>query len=415
MIALPIRSARLALALALGLLAPLGARAEGYTLQQGDRLALSVVGAPELKEAMTIDIDGNILVPLVGPVPAAGRSLDEVSEAVRAALGQASYTVVSASGELLTLQVMPASVSLSMADYRPVYVDGDVQAPGAFAYAPGLTARRAVALAGGYGLAVLRGTDPTPPLLELQGDRRKLLADRAAAQARLARVKAHLAENASGEVPALAPDPAANAVGQVFAETERQRLEADRQRKRETAEHYHVAIAKTEGQIATLEQRLKGETEGVVADTEDYQRLVEAKEKGTVSVARLSDGRRTLLFSTTRELETKSTLDRAEMELEDLTHARDSTEIDDHATHLADLSEVTLALEATNAALAATERQIVYYQGVVADPYSDSDISIRITRPDGSLQELAAGEDPVLRPGDLVSVRLALPRGEITN
>lgn len=190
----------LALGLALSLVtafgtssAGLAAGTDGYVLQKGDKLSLSVVGATEFQQTLAIDIDGSILVPLGGPIPAAGHTLADVTAAVRAALAQSSYTVVSGNGEFVTSQILPASVTLSIAEYRPVYVDGDVQAPGAFAYEPGLTARRAIALAGGYGLARLRGSDPMPQLLTLQGDLRRLTNESAAAGARLERVKAQLA------------------------------------------------------------------------------------------------------------------------------------------------------------------------------------------------------------------------------
>lgn len=398
--------------------ATLAATADGYVLQKGDKLALSVVGATEFTQTLAIDIDGSILVPLTGPVPAVGRTLADVTADVRAAFARTSYTVANSAGDLVTQQILPGAVTLSIAEYRPVYVDGDVQAPGAFAYEPGLTARRAIALAGGYGLARLRGSDPMPQLLALQGDLKRLTDERAAAAARLERVKAQLALDAGEEAKnaGKGPDAAAIAVAgpggtlaATVTATEQQRLDADRQRAHEVAEHYDAAIEKTKGQIETLEARLKGESEGVAADTEDFQRLVDAQAKGTVSVARLSDGRRTLLLSTTRELETRSALDQAEMSLESLTHDRDRGLIDEHAGHLAEFGEATLALSAIDAALSSTRRQLAYYQGIVADPDSGSDIALVIARPDGSRHTVGAGEDPELAPGDLVSVRLAMP------
>lgn len=405
---------------AIGLWLASAAGAEGYLLQKGDALALSVVGASELQQTLPVDIEGNILVPLVGPLPAAGRTLDSVTLDVRNALAQASYTVISGGGEILTLQILPEAVTLGMAEYRPVYVDGDVLTPGAFPYAPGLTARRAIAIAGGYGLARLRGTDPMPQLLGLQGERRKLLAERAAAEVRLAAARALLAgEDAAAAGTGAAPpalqvpaeDPSRELTA-TLAGIETRWLGADRRRRQEAAEHYEAAIAKTRAQIATLEERLRGETEGVAADTEDFQRLLEAQAKGTVSVSRLSDGRRTLLFSTTRELQTKSELDRAEMELETLSHERDRLRIEDHVGHLAELSAATLALETATEAVAAAERQLAYLEAASLDPASASDIAISITRPDGSARELTPDEDPELGPGDLIRVRLARPAAD---
>jgi polysaccharide export outer membrane protein len=387
---------------------PAAAGAQAYALQRGDTLALSVVGAPELQQSMTIDVDGNIVVPLVGPVPAVGRSLESVTVDLRTALSQVNYSVVSGSGELTTLQILPNAVTVTIADYRPIYVDGDVQSPGSFGYVPGLTARRAIALAGGYGLAQLRGGDPVPQLLAAQADLRRALADKAAIEARIARVRAQLGEG-GGEAGAAPQSVSDGSLAATLSQVEGRRLDAGRRRSQELEEHYTAALAKVQGQIETLEERLKSETEGVVADTEDFQRLLEAQSKGTVSAARLSDGRRTLLFSTTRELQTKSELDRAQMELENLDHERDRTRIDERASYLAELGEALLALEAADAGVSASRRLVTYLQGAAADPELGGDVVVVITSPDGHQRRLAPGEDPILQPGDLVDVQVKMP------
>ena len=41
-------------------------------------------------------------------------------------------------------------VNVSVTEYRPFYVNGEVESPGGFPYQPGLTLRKAIALAGGF-------------------------------------------------------------------------------------------------------------------------------------------------------------------------------------------------------------------------------------------------------------------------
>ncbi|TGN40750.1 hypothetical protein E4L95_21655 [Paracoccus liaowanqingii] len=382
------------------------ADAKGYALQGGDTLALSVVGAPELQSIMTIDIDGNITAPLVGSIPVVGQTLEQVTIALRDALSEVSYTAISGA-ELMTLQILPSSVMLSLESYRPIYVDGDILSPGAFDFAPGLTARRAVALAGGYGMARLLAGDPAPQLLTLQGDRQRLEIERAAIEVRAERMRAELVEDEINEISTIgSPRDMAPAE---FAGTEKLRLSTGLKLEKEAAEHYDVAVAMTRQQISTLQERLRTEAEGVTADTTDFDRLLEGQNRGAVSTARLADARRTLLFSTTRELQTKSELDRAEMELEVLGHARDQGKIERRAIRLGELSEAILSLEAVKAELSSVERRIVYLRSAVLDPDTASDVEVLITRSDGRRKPLRPNEDAMLAPGDLVSVRLKLP------
>ena len=42
------------------------------------------------------------------------------------------------------------SVSVTVIEYRPFFIDGEVKKPGGYAFQPGLTLDKAVALAGGF-------------------------------------------------------------------------------------------------------------------------------------------------------------------------------------------------------------------------------------------------------------------------
>jgi len=42
------------------------------------------------------------------------------------------------------------SVSVTITEYRPFFIDGEVKRPGGYPYQPGLTVNKAAALAGGY-------------------------------------------------------------------------------------------------------------------------------------------------------------------------------------------------------------------------------------------------------------------------
>jgi len=65
-------------------------------------------------------------------------------------------------------------VSVNILEYRPFFVNGEVNKPGAFPFQPGMTLRKAIAMAGGFteranrsGGDVLRGSDASPQALTL--------------------------------------------------------------------------------------------------------------------------------------------------------------------------------------------------------------------------------------------------------
>ena len=51
-------------------------------------------------------------------------------------------------------------VTTVIAEYRPIYVNGDVSKPGEYPYRPSITARQLVAVAGGYDILRTRMNNP---------------------------------------------------------------------------------------------------------------------------------------------------------------------------------------------------------------------------------------------------------------
>jgi protein involved in polysaccharide export with SLBB domain len=128
--------ARLALAVVLVVLScTVSAQDGGYRLQDGDSISVTIYPFPELSGAFLIDERGQFKMPLLDPITAAGKTSEEIRDSIT---------------EQLREQVDgKVEVSVSVAEYRPVYIDGDVMAPGALPYRPGMTVTIAVTLAGG--------------------------------------------------------------------------------------------------------------------------------------------------------------------------------------------------------------------------------------------------------------------------
>lgn len=110
--------------------------ASGYRLGTGDRIAVAVFGEPELAVEAKVGDSGRIAYPFIGELRVAGRTPAEVENDLAEALR----------GDWL----VDPKVSVSIVEYRPFFINGQVRSPGSYAYQPGLTVRKAVSTAGGF-------------------------------------------------------------------------------------------------------------------------------------------------------------------------------------------------------------------------------------------------------------------------
>ena len=104
---------------------------------------------PELRERSPVQLDGRLSFPLVGEIDAADRTIAEVRERIRTAIASRLVPHYTPDGRELMRSVDRSQVSAAVAEYRPVFVAGDVLSAGELVFRPGMTARQAVAAAGG--------------------------------------------------------------------------------------------------------------------------------------------------------------------------------------------------------------------------------------------------------------------------
>lgn len=117
------------------LVASAGAFDRAYTLGTGDVVSIQVFGEPELSLQLRIDDSGNIAYPLLGELPIAGQTLNGLEQILITRL-KGGYLI-------------DPKVSVSVIEYRQFFINGEVSKPGGYPYIPGLTLRKAIALAGG--------------------------------------------------------------------------------------------------------------------------------------------------------------------------------------------------------------------------------------------------------------------------
>ena len=119
-------------------------RADVYRLGVDDQIRVITYGEDQLSEDYRIDNSGNIAVPLLGSVHAAGLSTRQLGEEIAEDL------------ESKKLLRNP-SVSIEVTAYRPIFVLGEVVKPGQYPYQPDMTLLTAVASAGGFTYRAVQG------------------------------------------------------------------------------------------------------------------------------------------------------------------------------------------------------------------------------------------------------------------
>lgn len=143
----------------------------------------------------TIGAAGGISLPFLGTLPASGKTTAEIADTVGLQLQK-----------LFGLPDRP-SASVELAQYRPIYLAGDVQTPGEYPFAPEMTVLKAVSLGGGLRRPET-GQRFARDFITAQGDSSVRVAERNRLLIRRARLQAEIAEKGDITVPAELKDAA---------------------------------------------------------------------------------------------------------------------------------------------------------------------------------------------------------------
>ena len=197
------------------------ARAE-YRVSIGDVLEVAVAGVPDLRHRAAVQMDGNISLPLVGMLPVAGLPVPQIRANIGAALASKVFRQRTADGREAVIVIDANEVTTTVAEYRPIYINGDVSKPGEYPYRPATTARQLVAVAGGYDIMRIRMNNPYLESADLRSEYGSLWTEFAKERARMWRIKTELGEAARISPGALTDGPMArSAISEIVnAETE---------------------------------------------------------------------------------------------------------------------------------------------------------------------------------------------------
>ena len=125
---------------------------EAYKLGPGDQILINVFGENDLNMDIRLNDTATLSYPFLGALNVAGLTVVEVEQLITHGL-KGPYLV-------------NPEVTVSIKEYRPFFLNGEVNKPGGIPYQPGLTLEKAIALGGGFTerasrrkITVLRDTD----------------------------------------------------------------------------------------------------------------------------------------------------------------------------------------------------------------------------------------------------------------
>lgn len=218
--------------------------------------------------------DGSMLLPVIGLMQTSDLSNDQIAVDIAGALR-----------DRLGLVQVPET-TVEVISYPPIYVVGDVKAPGAFDYLPGMTVLQAFALSGG---PPTEATGIAEERLRLGADLRMLTDNLLRVRARLARLAA---ESAGAETIAFPQEvighPDAEMAKAAMAE-EKAILEARARQARRQAESLDELVALLNLEIETLNTRIGDIERNVASAEEDLANAQSLADKGLITASRRSD------------------------------------------------------------------------------------------------------------------------------
>ena len=109
---------------------------DAYHLGPGDKIVITVFGEPDLSMDFQLNDTGTLSYPFLGELGVAGLNVTELEKLITDGL-KGPYLV-------------DPDVAVSIREYRPFFISGEVKRPGGIPYQPGLTLQGAIALGGGF-------------------------------------------------------------------------------------------------------------------------------------------------------------------------------------------------------------------------------------------------------------------------
>ena len=380
-----------------------GALADGqaYRVGANDVLQVTVYGQPSLTGLYPVDVDGNIGYPVVGNISVTGLTTNEISEKIAGSLSQ---------------HIPGLTVTATINQYAPVFVVGDVKAPGKYQFRPGMVVLELMALGGGAGKAESPALTAGMQLISAQQEYVDLQMQITAMAIRRARFEAEL--NGTDFTYTL-PDQAASnketvALTQKMLDGEKTVFNVRRNNLAAERRALEAQAASYGDEIQTLQQSIKlHDTEiGLLQENVDSSKSL--VDRGLAAKSNLRDMERDLSATRRAALELASFLARArqnqlamEQRIANLEEIRKS----EAATNLQDIDLNIARMERRSNTQLQAMAEIAKSSGNISAATLRQKLVFSISRiVNGSFQDIVANESTEIKPGDILRVELDMSR-----
>ncbi|MCM2473500.1 sugar ABC transporter substrate-binding protein [Rhizobium sp. CG5] len=346
-----------------------------------------------------VGASGTLSLPFIGELAASGKTTAQMAADIGEKMQQ-----------IFGLRDRP-SASVEVAEYRPVYIAGEVQTPGEYPYAPGMTVLKAVSLGGGLRRAEM-GQRFTRDMIQSEGDSSLLIADRNRLLVRRARLMSEMAGKDTIEMPAALKEvPAA----EDFLESERA-LMVSRDKKL-SLQLTALSDLKTllQNEIVSLDKKSETQNRQLGLVEVDRQKIYNLTEKGlSVSSRKLeierqvTDLQATLLDIDTSKLRARQDVSEANQDEIKLRNDWDAQVAQELQNTESELDKIDLKLGTSRDLMAEAMMQSTEAAALKANA-SAAAITYTIVRDkDGKISEMPADENTKIVPGDVIKVNAAI-------
>lgn len=372
---------------------------EAYRLSIGDVLAVTVYGRDDLSGQFPIAPDGTVGLPLLGNVAATGMTPAALSSRLDA---------------LLAEHLPGLSVAVSVAQYAPVFIVGDVQRSGRYEYRPDMTVLELVALAGGGRRVADDVENSQLQMIAARQDYADLELQVLGLEALRARLQAELDGVAfTGEsLLKTDPDPAWQTIRQKVVAGEQRLFEIRKAAFQEEDQALLAQQKSYEDEIQSNTQSLKLYDREIELLQEDMAAQKELAGRGLTAKSNLREAERNLSSTRRDALEVSAYLARAKQNKLAIEQKRVSLITTRRNQAAEQLQEVDLNLDRMRGrqrSLLATMSEVALMSGESALNAAQVQPSYSILRlGDDRYDEVEAGEQALLKPGDIV--RVVLPQ-----
>ncbi|QDY71619.1 polysaccharide biosynthesis/export family protein [Qingshengfaniella alkalisoli] len=352
----------------------------------------TVEDLPSISGSYSVGGGGTISVPLAGSVEVAGKTPNQIAAELEKLM--ANYSEVGRAPR----------IAVGVERYAPIYLAGDVERPGVYDFATGMTVIKAIALGGG-----LERAKP------LDGEERNYLQARGAAnglrkelmylEARRDRLKAEIEQAATLDAPETTDELNSIRGAEIDILTTRNERYAQQ----------HAFLDKSEAalkeSISVLEQKLDTNNEQLEAGRAELKREEQLVERGLVPQTRLFDRVRYVSELESRLLDIERSVLTAREDLRNVEEDRLQLEASRAETAVTDLQEVNAKiaeaetkLDAQYALMSEALGENVTLESLDVHAATGPEITVTRNR-GGENRAFQAERTTEILPGDVIEIR----------